>query len=191
MRFRGFRCPHTVFVARPHTRLYIRMCQGIALAVAHRWRARWKKILRHFPDEEAYMSGRRAFGSIRKGRSGRFEVRYTGPDGCKYTAGRTLTPTSSGTLRPGSSARIGHPDCRSIRTVSVGPGSERGRLPASRGPSSMTCDIRASRSSHSRARRSPSFSTGADTVTLMSLCAISTRLASATQLCRHAWTRMC
>ena len=36
------------------------------------------------------MSGRRAFGSIRKGRSGRFEVRYTGPDGGKYTAGRSF-----------------------------------------------------------------------------------------------------
>jgi len=50
----------------------------------------WKKILRHFPDEEADMSGRRAFGSIRKARSGRFEVRYTGPDGGKYTAGRSF-----------------------------------------------------------------------------------------------------
>ena len=36
------------------------------------------------------MSGRRAFGSIRKARSGRFEVRYTGPDGGKYTAGRSF-----------------------------------------------------------------------------------------------------
>lgn len=40
------------------------------------------------------MSGRRAFGSIRKGRSGRFEVRYTGPDGCKYTAGRSFVRKS-------------------------------------------------------------------------------------------------
>lgn len=36
------------------------------------------------------MSGRRSFGSIRKARSGRFEVRYTGPDGGKYTAGRSF-----------------------------------------------------------------------------------------------------
>ena len=36
------------------------------------------------------MSGRRAFGSIRKARSGRFEVRYTGPDGGKYAAGRSF-----------------------------------------------------------------------------------------------------
>ena len=60
------------------------------MLVAHRWRTQWKKILRHFPDEEADMSGRRAFGSIRKARSGRFEVRYTGPDGGKYTAGRSF-----------------------------------------------------------------------------------------------------
>lgn len=36
------------------------------------------------------MSGRRSFGSIRKARSGRFEVRYTGPDGGKYTAGHSF-----------------------------------------------------------------------------------------------------
>lgn len=60
------------------------------MAVAQAWRSVWKKILRHFPDEETYMSGRRAFGSIRKARSGRFEVRYTGPDGGKYTAGRSF-----------------------------------------------------------------------------------------------------
>ena len=60
------------------------------MLVAHIWRTQWKKILRHFPDEEADMSGRRAFGSIRKARSGRFEVRYTGPDGGKYTAGRSF-----------------------------------------------------------------------------------------------------
>jgi hypothetical protein len=29
------------------------MRQGIALAVAQVWRNMWKKILRHFPDEEA------------------------------------------------------------------------------------------------------------------------------------------
>jgi len=36
------------------------------------------------------MSGRRSFGSIRKNRSGRYEARYTGPDGGKYTAGRSF-----------------------------------------------------------------------------------------------------
>jgi integrase len=36
------------------------------------------------------MSGRRAFGSIRKNRSGRYEARYTGPDGGKYTAGHSF-----------------------------------------------------------------------------------------------------
>ena len=60
------------------------------MAVAQAWCRQWKKMLRHFPYEEADMSGRRAFGSIRKGRSGRFEVRYTGPDGGKYTAGRSF-----------------------------------------------------------------------------------------------------
>lgn len=66
------------------------MSQGVALLVAHGWRILWNKMLRHFPTEEADMSGRRAFGSIRKARSGRFEVRYTGPDGGKYTAGRSF-----------------------------------------------------------------------------------------------------
>lgn len=66
------------------------MQQDISLAVAQAWCRQWKKMLRHFPYEEADMSGRRAFGSIRKGRSGRFEVRYTGPDGGKYTAGRSF-----------------------------------------------------------------------------------------------------
>nr|DAF27180.1 MAG TPA: hypothetical protein [Caudoviricetes sp.] len=47
MRFRGFRCPHKVFGACPPTRLYVRMRQGIALAVAQAWRNVWKKILRH------------------------------------------------------------------------------------------------------------------------------------------------
>lgn len=36
------------------------------------------------------MGGRRAFGSIRKNRAGRYEARYTGPDGGKYTAGRSF-----------------------------------------------------------------------------------------------------
>nr|DAV54458.1 MAG TPA: hypothetical protein [Caudoviricetes sp.] len=47
LRFRGFRCPHKVFGACPPTRLYVRMRQGIALAVAQAWRNVWKKILRH------------------------------------------------------------------------------------------------------------------------------------------------
>nr|DAK47239.1 MAG TPA: hypothetical protein [Caudoviricetes sp.] len=38
LRFRGFRCAHTVFDACPHTRLYIRMCHDIALTVAQAWR---------------------------------------------------------------------------------------------------------------------------------------------------------
>lgn len=36
------------------------------------------------------MSTRRSFGSIRKNRAGRYEARYTGPDGGKYTAGRSF-----------------------------------------------------------------------------------------------------
>lgn len=36
------------------------------------------------------MSGRRAFGSIRKNRASRYEARYTGPDGGKYTAGHSF-----------------------------------------------------------------------------------------------------
>lgn len=36
------------------------------------------------------MSGRRSFGSIRKNRAGRYEARYTGPDGGKYTAGHSF-----------------------------------------------------------------------------------------------------
>nr|DAU83102.1 MAG TPA: hypothetical protein [Caudoviricetes sp.] len=38
MRFRGFRCSHTVFDACSHTRLYIRMRHDIALTVAQAWR---------------------------------------------------------------------------------------------------------------------------------------------------------
>lgn len=46
------------------------------------------------------MSRRRAFGSVRKLRSGRFQVRYTGPDGRHYTGrqadGRALTFATRG-----------------------------------------------------------------------------------------------
>lgn len=37
------------------------------------------------------MNTRRSFGSIRKNRAGRYEARYTGPDGGKYTAGHSFT----------------------------------------------------------------------------------------------------
>ena len=40
------------------------------------------------------MSARRAFGSIRKINGGRFQARYTGPDGGKYTAGQTFARRS-------------------------------------------------------------------------------------------------
>ena len=40
------------------------------------------------------MPPRRAFGSIRKISGGRFQARYTGPDGGKYTAGRTFVRRS-------------------------------------------------------------------------------------------------
>lgn len=40
------------------------------------------------------MPPRRAFDSIRKNRAGRFEARYTGPDGGKCTAGRTFVRRS-------------------------------------------------------------------------------------------------
>lgn len=36
------------------------------------------------------MNARRSFGSIRKNRAGRYEARYTGPDGGKYTAGHSF-----------------------------------------------------------------------------------------------------
>ena len=36
------------------------------------------------------MSTRRSFGSIRKNRASRYEARYTGPDGGKYTAGHSF-----------------------------------------------------------------------------------------------------
>ena len=40
------------------------------------------------------MPARRAFGSIRKINGGKFQARYTGPDGGKYTAGRTFVRRS-------------------------------------------------------------------------------------------------
>lgn len=40
------------------------------------------------------MPARRAFGSIRKISGGRFQARYTGPDGGKYTAGQTFVRRS-------------------------------------------------------------------------------------------------
>ena len=74
------------------------------------------------------MSGRRAFGSIRKARSGRFEVRYTGPDGGKYTAGRSFIRKTD------ASAFLAHVEAEISEGTWVSPKESRERKESEGGP---------------------------------------------------------